>query len=329
MGNNPVNDIVDHLEFELVAVADVSPEKLKMVYEKYGVQGYLDAYEMMDVVKPDLVVVASPTKFHAEHAAGAMERGIDVFLEKPMARNPDEARMISSVQEKTGRKLMVYQPHRIRPDTITVKKIIEKGVLGDIFMIKYAMSSFFIRSSWQAYKENGGGTLKNRGSHYIDLLLYLTGGRAEYVSCELQRVVTTGDADDCARVLIKTDNGILLDIDMILISAFDLAKWQIFGSCGTAIYTINNAGNGVIRARYYEAGVILEKQTYHKTGGLNDPAEYPWIVEDFEIKDEYGLNFYDKCYEYYALGKEPFVPMNETLAVMDVLRRCHDVTGRY
>ncbi len=327
--NYHVPKIIDHPNFELVAVSDVNQEKLALAKEKYNVQGYEDTYKMLITEKPNLAVIASPTQFHAEQAIQAMEMGIDVFLEKPMARDTNEARQIYEVQKRTGRKLMIFQPHRAFADTITVKGIMDKGILGNIYMIKRTMSCFLIRTSWQAYKKNGGGTLNNHGAHFIDQMLYLSGGKPENVSCELLRVAATGDADDCARIMIKTDSGMLLDIEMNMVSTINLTPWVIHGTRGTAMYTINDEGKPVVRVRYCEPDVELEQQVYHKTGNVSEAAEYPWQIEDFEIKDEYAVNYYDLCYEYYGLGKDPFVPLEDTLAVMEVLEKCHEVTGKY
>jgi scyllo-inositol 2-dehydrogenase (NADP+) len=327
--NYHVPKIISHPKFELLAVSDVNPKKLELAQEKYDLIVYEDAFDMMKIEKPDLAVIASPTQFHAEHSIQAMELGIDVFLEKPMARDTHEARKIYDFQKKTGCKLMVFQPHRAFSDTITVKTVLEKGILGHVYMIKRTMSNFFIRTNWQAYKKNGGGTLNNHGSHYIDQLLYLSGGKPENVSCELLRVAATGDADDCARIMIKTDSGMVLDIEMNMVTAFSLTPWVIHGTSGTAMYTINDEGKPVIRARYYPEDVELGKSVHYKTGMINEPAEYPWIIEDFEIKDEYAINYYDICYDYYGLGKDPFVPLEDTLTVMEVLEKCHKVTGKY
>jgi predicted dehydrogenase len=320
--------IVSHDKLELVAIVDLNEEKLKATSEKYNVLGFTDIYEMMDTVHPDFVVIASPTQFHAPHSIGAMERGIDVFLEKPMARNLAEAKTIFDAMERTGRKLMVYQPHRTLNEVIVAKGILESGILGRTYMITRSIHSYLIRTSWQSYRKNGGGTLNNHGSHYIDLMLYLSSGNPKTISCELQRVLTTGDADDCAKVLIKTDNDILLDIDMNFASTISASSWEIYGTLGTAVL-VDIDGKRFFRARYCKSSKDLKEQTtYRSVTPLIKDEENPWLVKDFEIsKERYGINVYDKCYEYYGLGLEPFVPVKETLKVMETLDKCHDIGG--
>lgn len=327
--NFHIPQIVKHEKFELIAVVDTNEQMVKATSEKFNVLGFTDAYEMMDTVHPDLVVIASPTQFHATHSIAAMERGIDVFLEKPMASNFEEAQAIYKTQLRTGRKLMVFQPHRTFSEVFTAKRILDSGILGPIYMITRSQRTYFIRSNWQAYKKNGGGTLNNHGAHYIDLLLYLSGGNPETVSCELQCILATGDADDCAKILIKTDNNILLDIDMNLAATINASTWEFYGKLGTAVLVQPDDGKPFFRARYCSSDVVLESQKYYPcTTPLNDKADLPWIVEDFVIDDNrYAINIYDKCYEYYGLGLEPFVPATDTLKVMEVIDKCHAISG--
>lgn len=274
-----IPQIIEHDKFELVSIVDTNEQKLKEISEKYNVKGYTDIYEMMDIEHPDVVVIASPTQFHAPHAIGAMKRGIDVFLEKPMAKSLSEAKTIYEVQKDTGRKLMVYQPHRTFNEVAVAKSIIDKGILGEIYMITRSMRTYLIRTSWQAYKENGGGTLNNHGSHFIDLLLYLSKGNPISVSCELQRILAIGDADDCAKVLIRTDNGVVLDIDMSLASTISTSSWEIYGSLGTAVLVESNTGENFFRARYCPPDTALKSQTYYySTSPANNKPEPPWII---------------------------------------------------
>lgn len=115
--------IAGHGGFHLISAADTSEERLLEAKEKYSITGYTDYIEMYEKEKPDLVVIASPTLFHREQAIEAMEHGIDVFLDKPMAMDLKEADDIINTMERTGRKLMVYQPHRVTAEFTALQDI--------------------------------------------------------------------------------------------------------------------------------------------------------------------------------------------------------------
>ncbi len=167
--------ITSHQGFCLAAVADPLPERLEEAKNTFGAKGYCDYEQMLTVEKPDVVVIASPTKFHCAQIVKAFECGCDVFCEKPVVLNLSEMDIIISSQKKHGRKFMAYQPHRSFSDIVCLKHIISLGLLGRIYMIKRCCTDFNRRSDWQAFRSYGGGMLNNYGSHFIDQLLHLGG----------------------------------------------------------------------------------------------------------------------------------------------------------
>ena len=94
-------EIVRHPGFNLVAATDASEERVNEIKEKHSVAGYTNYLEMYEKENPDLVVIASPTNFHCEQALQAMERGIDVFVDKPIAVDLHETdKMIETMKKQ-------------------------------------------------------------------------------------------------------------------------------------------------------------------------------------------------------------------------------------
>ncbi len=318
-----VPSLIADKNYQLVALCDTDQVKLDQACAQYAVPGYLDYEQMLEKEDLDLVVVATPTQLHLEHAVLALKRKIAVFLEKPMAKDLTEANRIRQAMAEYDTRLMVYQPHRTRSDFQTARQVLASGLLGKVYMIKRRHGVYLVRSSWQAYKKNGGGTLNNYGSHYVDALLNLAGGQASQVSCELARVLATGDADDFSKILIKQDNGIILDIEMSLSALIKYVPWEIYGDKGTAVYTKNTAGQDVFRVRYF-SGASRPEMEYLPQKDVSETEDLPpHAIQDFLVEANPPIDIFQKCYEYFALGRESFVPVEETLAVMDVLGRCH------
>ena len=230
----------------------------------------------------------------------------------------EEAQKLPEACEKYGKKLMIYQPHRARSETLCALDIIKSGKLGDIYMIKREFSYYFLRDHWQGYKKNGGGNLSNHGAHYIDQLLYLSGGNPAKAFSVLKPIITTGDADDCAKAVIVTDNNITLDLDINFVSAQNVNSMKIYGRYGEAELLVDADGRMTFRLKYY------------------DPAEhdgdrrvFPFKEETIDVSEWAPISFYDKCHEYYALDAEPFVPITETLKVMAAIDMCRAASGEY
>ncbi len=322
-----VPEIISHTGFELCAVVDVSSERLDEAKSEYGVNGYKTISEMVSAEHPDLVVVASPTHLHFEHACEAMRLGCDVFLDKPMEKDLESAQKIAQCAEQTGRKLMVYQPHRAFAEPNIVKEIIASGKLGQIFSIKRGVYNYRRRNDWQAFSRYGGGMLTNFGAHYIDQFLYIVGEKVRRLNCITYTVASLGDADDVVKVILETENRVMLDLDINMAAAQSPVQWAVFGKYGTALYGKNSDGVWGFNLRWFDpakAPAITASEELAASGRkyVND-GELPWVEEFIPVTQDKKIDFYNKCYEYYANGEKPFVGVDETLYVMEIIERCH------
>ena len=314
-------------QYALAAVVDVSEERLAEAREKYGVSGYKDIAEMIRAEKPDLVVICSPTHLHRDHACTAMEMGVDVFLDKPMAQDYETALEIAQCARETGRKLMVYQPHRARAEVNQLRKILESGKLGRPVSIQVARQAYSRRADWQAFQKFGGGMLNNYGAHFIDVMLYLAGDRVKRLFCTKDLVATLGDADDVVRILFQTEKGITLDIDINQAAAISKPGWTVYGQYGAVISGRTSQGQPGLLLKWYDPAQMPKMEASEDLAAKNrkysNDAPIPWVTEEILIDPAAEVDFYEKAYEYYAEDKAPYVPIEETLYVMDLIRRCH------
>lgn len=225
---------------------------------------------------------------------------------------------------------MLYQPQRIVPDTLTMRKIMDTGRLGRVYMIKRCFASDYMRrNDWQSMKKYGGGMLNNYGAHIIDEALYLTGSRAKRVSCSLRSIASLGDADDVVKALIETENGVVVDIDINRATAVPFPSWIVMGDRGSAVLE-GSGEERYFRVRYFkeeELGKLELRPEMAAPGrSYGNFDKIAWHEEKFPVTEQ-NINYYDKCYEYFALDKEPFVPVEETREVMRVLGECRKSAG--
>lgn len=316
-----------HRTFSLCAVADVNTNRLQEAKEKFGIQGYLDYREMLEKESPELVVIASPTIFHEEQAIESMRAGADVLLDKPMAIGYAAALRIAAVQRETGKKLVVYQPHRFSPETSLARRIIASGKLGEIYAMKCARCNFVRRNDWQAFREYGGGMLNNYGAHHIDQLLYLAGEKIDSVYCRTKKIASLGDADDVVKVVMQTETGKILDIDINQATAIPINPLMIFGSRGTASLEMVEEGE-VLRIRYFEEADLEDTAVSKELAAANRtyPADrIPWKEELIPVTESDAVDFYAACESFFAADGESPVPLQETVYLMELIDRCHRV----
>lgn len=313
--------------FELAAVVDMQDDRLAEAKEKAPyIRCYKDFNKMIEEENLDLVVIASPTGFHYEQLKKAFESGVDVFMEKPMAINLAEADKMIELMHKYGRKLMVYQPHRKFNYNVKAKEIIDSGILGDIYMIKYETSLFRFRSDWQSLKKYGGGMVNNYGAHFIDLLLYLSNSKkAEEIHCQLRRIASVGDADDVVKLVMVSDKNTILDLDINCAAATSNKQLVVYGTCGTMWL---DKGAKVLNVKYFDPsktqGFTIDESLAAAGRKYDFIGEPPWVEEEIALAGCKEVDYYDKCYEYFALNQKPFVDVSETREVMRIIQICKD-----
>ena len=148
--------------------------------EHPGVQPVSDLRELWSEIAPELVVVATPNSSHAPIALAAIERGIPVVVDKPLAVTADEAEALVARAREAGVMLTVFQNRRWDTDQLTLRRLIAEGALGRIVRYESRFERWrpeADRSKWRETEapERGGGVLLDLGSHLVDQTLTLFG----------------------------------------------------------------------------------------------------------------------------------------------------------
>ena len=226
---------------EVLAVADVSAKALKNA-KKDGVKKTFKNYsDLLKDSEIDAVIIGLPTHLHLQCAREAAEAGKDIFLEKPMARNIEEAKEILSAAQRNAVKLMMGYPMRFNEEFASVKERIEKGLIGDVENACATFISsgpFFHRAEghtpvpvpdWWFNKElTGGGVLVDLGSHIINLLRWYFGEVTDIKSYFGYRF--NMDFEDSAMCLAKFEAGTTALINVGWFSQEYILKLDFFGS---------------------------------------------------------------------------------------------------
>ena len=214
---------------DLVAVADLHEPAAVARGTEFSMKPYDDPAKMFEAEELDLVVIGTPNFVHKDQAVMALEAGVNVLLEKPMAMNATEADAIISARDKSGKTLMMGMPNRFKSSTQALLPFTRGGNCGDL----YAGQSFWWRrrgipgfGGWFTQKDkSGGGGLIDIGVHMLDLALYLWGfpkvksvsgctynvydklSEYTYTSMWGKPVGETKDVDDLAFALIRFEDG--------------------------------------------------------------------------------------------------------------------------
>lgn len=165
---------------EVVALAGLEEDRLALLGTSYNVPHLYREYgDLLRREDLDAVSVCVPNYLHAPIAIAALERGMHVLCEKPLARNSREAMEMVEAAARAKRVLQVVFNHRMREDVRVLRQVIDEGMLGHIYYVKASWmrrTGIPGRGSWFVNKElSGGGPLIDLGVHVLDMALYLLG----------------------------------------------------------------------------------------------------------------------------------------------------------
>ncbi len=158
-------------------VVDADGERARRVAHRYGFPEW--STDLDDVVgRVDLAVVAVPNAQHAPVASELLSRGIHILCEKPMARNVEECNRMIESSRRGAAQLCIGHNRRFRPHMPLARRLLHKGLIGDILSVEAEEGS---PNDWPrspAYfdpVESGGGALLDVGVHSVDLIRWLVG----------------------------------------------------------------------------------------------------------------------------------------------------------
>ena len=157
---------------QIVAACDVYEKRKKAVAIKFDVKGYRDYRELLNQSDVDAVVVATPDHWHAKMAMDAMDKGKDVYLEKPMVHTNDEARQLVDTVKETKRILQVGSQTTSADIWWKAKKAIADGMIGQMIESQGSYHRNSTEGEWNWDIDAGAGP-DGKGDDFIDWNMWL------------------------------------------------------------------------------------------------------------------------------------------------------------
>ncbi len=165
-------------EVEIVALCDLDKARLKEVGDLYSVPfRYTDYNELFASGEIEAVSVCLPNSLHAPISTAALEAGLHVLCEKPLAENARAAALVAAAAARAPGKFMICFNRRYRPDTRWMKAAVSSGALGRIYQVRAGWVRETGIPGWGGWFTNkelaGGGPLIDLGVHMLDIAMWL------------------------------------------------------------------------------------------------------------------------------------------------------------
>lgn len=160
----------------LLELFEPSADALRPLLEEAADLRVHSDFGQMLASSPDVVWIASPTRFHAAQAIASLRAGAHVFCEKPMSERPEDAAEVRRVAEASGRTLNTGFVLRFAPALIELRRLIREGQLGNLVHIHARVGTYVtLVNSKSRYQATNPGSLFFDYSHQPDLFYWLTG----------------------------------------------------------------------------------------------------------------------------------------------------------
>jgi predicted dehydrogenase len=228
MGRHHARLLADMDGVELIALADIDPQRRAAVAKRTGARPYESYAAMFETEKIDVVSVALPTSLHHAAVVCAFEHGVHVLVEKPIAATVEDAVDLIRRREQVGLTLAVGHVERHNPAVTELMRRVREGELGRLFQAHSRRMSPF-----PAYVHDVGVAL-DLATHEIDILRTLAGTPLLRVFAESCQNVHTSHEDSLFGTL-RFQDGLVASLHVNWVTPCKTRECRIIGERGMAV----------------------------------------------------------------------------------------------
>jgi predicted dehydrogenase len=271
----------------------------------------------------DLAVIATPNSTHVALGLSALQAGLAVVIDKPVAASVSEARTLIDAAQAGGHMLTVFHNARWSVPFLTARQVIASGALGPLTSFEARMERYRPLPRPGAWRERGsaeeaGGLLYDLGSHLIDQALQLF-GTPTHVYAELERRRPATEVDDDSFVALRFESGVRARLWMSYVARLPGAALRLAGLRGTYVREFADGQEALLQAglRPGDAGWNVEPRD--QWGRLS--ADVNGLHVDGPIENAPGgyEQFYALLRDALLHGGPPPVDPHDTLHALRVI----------
>ena len=306
IASNHLKALADNESVKVVALCDIKPERAERRRAEFAPEAtiYESFDEMLEKEELDVIHIATPHYLHSPMAIAALDKNINVFLEKPICINLQQLDELLAAEARSEGSVCVCFQNRFNPSTIIARRLADEdgGVLsayGSVFW--YRNEPYYTKSGWRgSYATEGGGVMINQAIHTIDLLCEFIGKPVSVIATKskhhLKDII---EVEDSCEGIINFENG--KHANFYATTSFE-------GKDATTVYLVTK--NHTIQIQY--------SAVYYDGEKVEDPS----LVADFCGKECYGNGhkyLIAKFYEALACGDPMPVDLKDATYAIKVL----------
>lgn len=199
-----------HPDVDMAGVCDTASLVLDAFKRFSEIKVYKDYKVMIDEVKPDFTVIATPTRFHYQIAKYTLERGIHTFCEKPFALTTTEGEELVNLAEKNGLVNQVGYHNHFIGTFRELRRLLKSGIIGELVHFTGEAYGPVVTKekvgTWRSEPAEGGGCLFDYASHVINLIQEIIGLPVRAEGSKLKKIYSK-DVEDAVYSILTLENG--------------------------------------------------------------------------------------------------------------------------
>ncbi len=292
---------------------------------RLGCAFYSSIDELLTDDNIELVDIATRSCDHYAHAKKALLAGKNVLLEKPACINITQLNELLSMSNKEGLpRLFFRQNRRFEGGFTELKKIVDSGILGNVYEYRLCEYGYERRDDWQTLSKYEGGQMLNWGPHLIDHALCLMNSPVKKVASNLIQAAAGGDREDHFSINITCESGCYATVSVSGACAFASGRvYSAYGSKGAA-----EMANDVIHVRYIDPeqklpSVVSDEATpaneWGASGTFKAVVTPNWMEKEIFVSVGDLSVFWTHLYYAFRGEKEFPIKDSEVMSLMQVI----------
>lgn len=292
-------------DVELRAVVNHQPQSTDDFAKSFGIQyQYATVEEMLAECDIDALSINTPNYLHAPQTIAALEKGVHVMVEKPMAMNAQEAERMLKSSEVSGALLMVAHCWRFNDEVRWLHEQVQAGKIGEVIRTKgYGVHLNWGPEGWFTQsKFAGGGAMADMGIHALDTARFLLGDPLPAsVFARIGTYYNKFDVDDTGVVLVTWDNGAN--------SYLESGWWQVHrdgSEASTQLY--GTKGFGQVFPTYLDITAENRSEMNRIDPGFKEESDDDWLIM-YDNQMKYFINCIQQNQKPSPGGEEGWINM--------------------
>lgn len=311
--------------FEVVAIQTSNADRSSQAYIDFPETNVVGTIEELVTQNLDLLVVASANLVHAAHAKAAIKAAIPTVIDKPMGRTFAETQEIVDAGKSAGVPVTTFFNRRWDSDSLTIKKVLNSGVLGQVHRIDSRFERFRPDLNPGSWRENmsaadGGGQLLDLQPHLISTAIDWF-GPADLVTARVRSL--RGGADDDSVLVLEHATGVMSYLSASAVAGAPGPRIRILGTQGALVINDLDPQEALLRA-----GQFPENGTWTAPTSSRAFIHRGDEIEEIQtVPGNYG-HFYKACELAITSGGPWPVTTDDALLVAKLIDQAREVGTR-